>query len=316
MKIMITGGAGYIGSHIALQALVEGHQVLIYDNLSNSGAGTVSFLGSRGATVVRGDILDRPLVTDTMKRFRPDLVIHSAGLKDAAESESIPFQYYKTNVDGTLTVLQAMEDAGLDRMIFSSSAAVYGESKFQLNENSPLRPSSAYGKSKMMAEDLVADFAQRGRTAISLRYFNPVASHPLIPQYRSNTFMSILTGAASGRNRGIVLFNEGDNVRDFIHILDLADVHLRVGNLSGHHVFNVGTGKGYKIKDVVGLMEQITNRDIPKTVADLKRVGDIEFSVANVLGLKQATGWNAGRSLEQMCRDAWEVETLRLSSER
>lgn len=316
MKIFITGGAGYIGSHIALQALVEGHQVLIFDNLSNTGKANLSFLGSRGATVVQGDVLDRVLLTDTMKRFRPDLVIHSAGLKDAAESESIPFQYYKTNVDGTLMVLQAMEDTGLDRLVFSSSAAVYGESQFQLKENSPLKPSSAYGKSKMMAEDLVADFAQRGRTAISLRYFNPVAAHPLIPQYRSNTFMSTLTGAASGRNRGIILFNDGENVRDFIHVLDLADVHLRLGNLSGHHVLNVGTSKGYKIKDVVGLMEKISNREIPKTNCDLKRVGDIQFSIANTLGIEQATGWKARRSLEQMCRDAWEVETLRLSSER
>ncbi len=316
MKILITGGAGYIGSHIALTAIVAGHSVLIYGNLSNSGGATVSFLGSRGATIVQGDILDRLLLTDTMKRFRPDLVIHAAGLKDAAESESIPFQYYKTNVDGTLMVLQAMEDAGLDRLVFSSSAAVYGDTKFQLTESSSVKPTSAYGKSKMMAEDLVADFAQRGRTAISLRYFNPVASHPLIPQYRSNTFMSVLTGAASGRNRGIILFNEGDNVRDFIHILDLADLHLRLGNLSGHHVYNVGSGKGYKIKDVVRLMEQIANRDIPKTHSDLKRVGDIEVSIASVLGIKQATGWEARRSLEQMCRDAWEAETLRLSSER
>jgi len=316
MKILITGGAGYIGSHIALQALVEGHQVLIFDNMSNTGERTVSFLGSRGANVVNGDILNRSLITDVMKRFRPDLVIHSAGLKDAAESESIPFQYYKTNVDGTLMVLQAMEDAGLDRLVFSSSAAVYGESKYQITESAPLKPSSAYGKSKMMAEDLVADFAQRGRTAISLRYFNPVASHPLIPQYRSNTFMSNLTGALSGRNRGIVLFNGGENVRDFIHVLDLADVHLRLGNLTGHHIFNVGTGKGYKIKDVVTLMEQIANRDVPKTHCDLKRVGDIEISISNTLGIEQATGWKARRSLEQMCRDAWEVETLRLSSER
>lgn len=316
MKLFITGGAGYVGSHIALQALVEGHQVLIYDNLSNTGKANLSFLGSRGATVVQGDVLDRALLTDTMKRFRPDVVIHAAGLKDAAESEAIPFQYYKTNVDGTLTVLQAMEDAGLDRLVFSSSAAVYGESKYLLTESASVKPSSAYGKSKMMAEDLVADFAQRGRNAITLRYFNPVAAHPLIPQYRSNTFMSTLTGAASGRNRGIVLFNNGENVRDFIHVLDLADLHLRLGHLSGHHVFNVGTGKGYKIKDVVTLMEKISNREITKTDCDLKRVGDIEFSVSSSVGIEQATGWKPRRSLEQMCRDAWEVETLRLSSER
>lgn len=316
MKIFITGGAGYIGSHIALQALVEGHKVLIYDNMSNTGSATVSFLGSRGVTVVNGDILDRLLLTDTMKRFQPDLVIHSAGLKDAAESETIPHQYYKVNVDGTNCVLQAMEDAGLSRLVFSSSAAVYGDSKFQINENAPLKPTSAYGRSKVMAELMVTDFAQRGRTAISLRYFNPVTSHPLIPQYRSNTFMSVLTGAASGRNRGITLFNEGENVRDFIHILDLAELHLRLDNLSGNHVFNVGTGKGYKIKDVVGLMEKISNQEIPKSYCDLKRVGDIEFSVSNSLGIQQATGWKTRRGLEQMCRDAWEVETLRLSSER
>lgn len=313
---MITGGAGYIGSHIALSAMVAGHSVLIYDNLSNCGRNTVSFLGSRGAIIVQGDILERIRLTDTMKHFRPDLVIHAAGLKDAAESEAIPFQYYKMNVDGTLTVLQAMEDAGLDRLVFSSSAAVYGESKFQINESSPLRPTSAYGKSKMMAEDLIADFAQRGRTAICLRYFNPVASHALIPQYRSNTFMSILTGAASGRNRGIILYNDGENIRDFIHVLDLADVHLRLDNLSGHHVYNVGSGKGYKIKDVVTLMENITNRDIPKTHCDLKRTGDIEISISNALSIEQATGWKASRTLQQMCRDAWEIETLHLSSER
>jgi UDP-glucose 4-epimerase len=316
MKIFVTGGAGYVGSHIALQALIQGHEVLIYDNLSNTGKANLSFLGTRGATVVQGDVLDRVLLTDTMKRFRPDLVIHAAGLKDAAESEAIPFQYYKTNVDGTLMVLQAMEDAGLDRLIFSSSAAVYGESKFQLTESAALKPSSAYGKSKMMAEDMVADFAQRGRTAIRLRYFNPVAAHPLIPQYRSNTFMSNLTGAASGRNRGIVLFNNGENVRDFIHVLDLADLHLQLNNLTGSHVFNVGTGKGYKIKDIVTLMERVSNREVPKTDCDLKRVGDIEFSVSSSLGVEQATGWKARRTLEQMCRDAWEVETLRLSSER
>jgi UDP-glucose 4-epimerase len=316
MKILITGGAGYIGSHIALLALIQGHQVLVYDNMSNTGSGTVSFLGSRGANVVNGDVLNRSMITDVMKRFRPDLVIHAAGLKDAAESEAIPFQYYKTNVDGTLMVLQAMEDAGLDRLVLSSSAAVYGDTKFQITESAALKPSSAYGKSKMMAEDLVADFAQRGRSGIILRYFNPVASHPLIPQYRSNTFMSNLTGAASGRNRGIILFNNGENVRDFIHVLDLAELHLQLDRLSGHHVFNVGSGKGYKIKDIVGLMEKISNRDIPKTNCDLKRVGDIEVSVSNTLGIEQATGWKAKRNLEQMCRDAWEVETLRLSSER
>jgi UDP-glucose 4-epimerase len=244
-------------------------------------------------------------------------VIHAAGLKDAAESESIPFQYYKTNVDGTLTVLQAMEDAGLDRLVFSSSAAVYGESQFQLTESSSVKPTSAYGKSKMMAEDMVADFAQgKRRTAISLRYFNPVAAHPLIPQYRSNTFMSNLTGAVSGRNSGITLFNNGENVRDFIHVLDLADLHLQLDSLTGSHVFNVGTGNGHKIKEIVNMMELISNREVPKTYCDLKRVGDIEFSVSNPLGVEQATGWKARRTIEQMCYDAWEAETLCLSSEQ
>lgn len=316
MKIMITGGAGYIGSHIALQALVRGDDVIIYDNLSNTGKRNLDFLGSRGATVVQGDVLDRTLLTDTMRRYRPDMIIHAAAMKDAVESEVIPFQYYKTNVDGTIMVLQAMEDAGLSKLIFSSSSSVYGDGSYQFLESSALNPKSAYARSKVMAEELVADFAQRGGTVITLRYFNPVASHPLIPQHRSNSFMSNLTGAASGRNRGITLFNNGENVRDFIHVQDLAEVHLHLDNLSGHHVFNVGTGKGHMIKDVVRLMGSVSNRDIPKSFCDQERDGDVKMSISNSMKIEQSVGWKASRSIEQMCRDAWEVETLRLSSER
>jgi UDP-glucose 4-epimerase len=316
MRILITGGAGYIGSHIALQALVQGHKVMIFDDLSNSGPGLVSFLGSRGAWIVKGDILDRALLTDSMRKFRPDLTIHAAGLKDASESEEIPLQYYERNVNGTVTVLQAMLDSGMDRLVFSSSAAVYGESRFPVSENSPVKPTSAYGRSKMMAEEMVADFAQRGKTAITLRYFNPIAAHLLLPQYRSNTFMSMLTGAAAGRVRSLPIFNNGENVRDFIHVSDLAEVHFRLEGLTGHHVFNVGSGKGYKIGTIVEYMEKVINRDIPKTMVDLKRTGDLEYSVSNSGAIKAATGWEARRTMDQMCRDAWEAETLRLSSEQ
>lgn len=316
MRIFITGGAGFIGSHIALQAKMQGHEVRIYDNFSNSSMKTFALLGDKDIEVMGGDILDQHFMKVAMMHFQPELVIHCAALKDVAESERIPLQYHKVNVEGTIKVVETVEDLGIPRLMFSSSAAIYGDYSGPIKEDFDLKPTSAYGRTKMFGEQFIADFAQRGKSAISLRYFNPVAANRLLLQKPTGTFMSNLVGAASGRLKKISLFNKGDNVRDFIHVEDLVDAHLSMLNLDGHHVFNIGTGAGFKMKDILFHMELQTNRVIPNEFLDNARVGDIEVSISDCSAVKQKTGWEAIRTMEQMCRDSWEAESSYLSSER
>jgi len=316
MKILITGGAGYVGSHVALEALLAGHEVCIYDNYRNSVPRVGHFLGSMGAQVVVADILDQTTLGQTFKTFRPDMVIHMAGLKRVDESQDIPLEYHRANVVGTLNVLTAMENADVGKLVFSSSAAIYAESSYAVREEDKIAPKSVYGQTKVICERMISDYAATGRIdAVSLRYFNPVAAHPMLPERRSATLMGVVTAVAAGRLPKLTIYGDGTAVRDFVHVRDVAAAHLFAIPLGGHAVYNVGTGKGTSVMDLVIHMEQVIRRDLPKEFVE-PRKEDIHHSVANCNLINRETGWKSTRSVEEMCRDAWEAESLRLSSER
>lgn len=320
MKILITGGAGYVGSHVALEALFAGHEVCVFDSFRNSVPKVGDFLCSLGARLIVGDVLRPDDIRAAMMSFRPEVVIHMAGLKSVDESQQFPIEYNRVNVGGTLGVLMAMTEVGCDRIVFSSSAAVYGAtSGGTVSESSPLKPESVYGRTKMMCETAITGAPLA--TSVSLRYFNPVACHPMLPERNAVSLMGVLMAAAVGLRPKIQVFGDdydttdGSAMRDFVHVRDVASAHLKAVQLDGRRIYNIGTGKGTTVLGLIKQMEITIGRDLPKEKAP-RRPGDVSRCVANCELIHRETGWKATRSLGEMCRDAWETETLRLSSER
>jgi UDP-glucose 4-epimerase len=333
MNVLLTGGMGYIGSHITLSLLESKHEVTILDNLSNSNIEVLSklkFISSKEPNFVRGDILDTELVIKTLKNYKINAVIHLAGLKAVSESVLYPFMYYKNNVQGAISLLEAMKSCNISNLVFSSSATVYGVPHFlPINEEHPNEPNNPYGRSKFYIEEILSDLVQSNYdwNFVSLRYFNPVGSHAsgLIgdnPNGIPNNLMPYINQVASGQYPFLKIFGndydtpDGTGIRDYIHVEDLSDAHLSAldsidsnSNLSKGilNIFNIGTGVGYSVLEIVKAYEKINKLDIPYEIFP-RRDGDIASSYADPKKANSMLKWKAKKSIEEMCFSAWNFQ--------
>jgi len=333
MKTLVTGGAGYIGSHTTLALLQAGMDVVVLDNLCNSSAESLKRVGritGREPLFVKGDIRDRELLARVFSDHQVDAVLHFAGLEAVGESVTQPLRYFDNNVHGSQVLLQACDDAGVFHLVFSSSATVYGDvAVMPISESCPVgRPTNPYGRSKLMVEDMLRDLAAsdpRWRLGI-LRYFNPVGAHEsgLIgedPNGIPNNLLPYIAQVAVGKLDQLSVFGndydtpDGTGVRDYIHVMDLAEGHLRaleaLGTRSGAHVWNLGTGQGYSVLEMVRAFESASNRPVPYRIAP-RRAGDLAICYADPVKAQQELGWRAQRGLPEMMRDAWRWQSMNL----
>ena len=324
-RILVTGGAGYIGSHTVIELLAAGYAVTVVDNLSNSSEEAlrrVATISGVQAEFVKGDVRDAALLARILSDNSFDACIHFAGLKAVGESVAKPLEYYDNNVAGTNTLLSALRDAGVTKFIFSSSATVYGDPEFvPLTESARTGATNPYGRSKLMVEWLLNDLALAEPSwAIGiLRYFNPVGAHEsgLIgedPAGLPNNLMPFVAQVAIGKLKEVAVFGDdyatkdGTGVRDYIHVVDLAKGHLaalnQVFHKSGAFTVNLGTGNGYSVKDMIQAFEKASGRAVPfKVVA--RRPGDIAECFADPSYAKHLLGWQAEKGIERMCADGW-----------
>ena len=324
MTILVTGGAGYIGSHTCVELIRAGYSPVIFDNFSNGHLEVPNRIGRITGVfpaLVRGDIRDREALATTMATHRCNSVIHLAGLKSVAESVGQPLPYYDNNVVGTLTLLQAMQDARVTKLVFSSSATVYGEPvSLPIKEDHPLAPVCTYGQTKLVVEMILDDLARRsGSFKIAvLRYFNPVGAHEsgLIgedPRGVPNNLLPYLAQVAAGRLSHLNVFGrdyntpDGTGIRDYVHVMDIAAGHLHALEcLEKQNVIkvNLGTGEGNSVLDIVDAFAKACGKEIPLVFAP-RREGDVASCYACPALAQQTLGWRATRDLDAMCRDAW-----------
>lgn len=325
MKILVTGGAGYIGSHTCLELLAAGCDVVVLDNLSNARRESlrrVAEIVGRAPCFVRGDVRDESVLRQVFAEHRIEAVIHFAGLKAVGESVEQPLRYYDNNVNGSLCLLRAMDEAGVRRLVFSSSATVYGDPHaVPIREDFPLSATNPYGRSKLMVEDVLRDLCRsdpRWQVAL-LRYFNPVGAHEsgLIgedPNGIPNNLMPFVSQVAIGKRPEVVVFGndyptpDGTGVRDYIHVVDLARGHLKaleaLRNRQGVLTVNLGTGRGYSVLDMVKAFGLACGRELPYRIA-ARRPGDVAACYADPAYAAEVLGWRAERGIEQMCADSW-----------
>lgn len=325
MNILVTGGAGYIGSHTVVQLIEAGCQVAVVDNLCNSHPevfNRIERITGKRPAFYKGDIRDRDLVAKALAEHQTDAVIHFAGLKAVGESVEKPIEYYENNVQGSLVLFDEMRKQGCKRLVFSSSATVYGNpARVPITEDMPLQATNPYGRSKLMIEEMLRDIAvSDGDWQIALlRYFNPVGAHPsgLIgedPAGIPNNLMPYVAQVAAGQLRTLKVFGndydtpDGTGVRDYIHVLDLAAGHLKaLDALSGEHgcqAYNLGTGTGYSVLDVVNTFSEISGKPIGYEFAP-RRAGDIATCYADPAHSMSVLGWQAQLGLREMIRDHW-----------
>ncbi|WP_214784566.1 UDP-glucose 4-epimerase GalE [Exiguobacterium sp. s183] len=323
--ILVTGGAGYIGTHTVLQLLEGGHEVIVLDNLSNSSRealNRVESMTGKEVTFYLGDILDRALLEQIFLTHTIDAVIHFAGLKAVGESVREPLRYYENNVVGTTVLLEVMQAFDVKRIVFSSSATVYGmPERTPIDESFPLSATNPYGRSKLMIEDILRDVAVADSewSIALLRYFNPIGAHPSgqigeDPFDVPNNLMPYITQVAVGKLNELSVFGDdydtpdGTGVRDYIHVVDLASGHLQaldyVMEQTGVEAFNLGTGTGYSVLDLVRAFEQESGKTVPYNVT-ARRPGDIATCFADPTKSKQMLGFEAKHDIRDMCRDAW-----------
>ena len=327
-NVLLTGGAGYIGSHTAVALAAAGHRVVVYDNFSNSEPAAVQRLAQVvGAPVVtiEGDVRDTALLQRTLLEQKIDAVIHFAGLKAVGESVLKPVDYYANNVQGAISLLQAMQGAGCKTLVFSSSATVYGDPHYlPIDEAHPTRATSPYGRCKLHIEEILSDLsvADPSWRLAALRYFNPVGAHPsgLIgenPNGIPNNLMPFVAQVAVGKLPQLNVFGndydtpDGTGVRDYIHVMDLAEGHLSALKFLmqhlGLHTFNLGTGRGYSVLEMIKAFEAASGKPVPYTVAP-RRAGDIASCYASVEFSAQTLNWRATRSLKDMCESSWKFQ--------
>ena len=324
-NILVTGGAGYIGSHTCVQLLEAGYSVAVIDNLSNSKREALDRVGSitgSAVTFFEADLLDVDRLDEIFQKQSYDAVIHFAGLKAVGESVRMPLTYYHNNVSGTINLLHAMDRADLSNIVFSSSATVYGDPReLPLTESAPLSTTNPYASTKYMIEEILRDLYgadDRWNIAI-LRYFNPVGAHPsgLIGEDPSgipnNLFPYISRVAVGSLPRLNVYGNDyptadGTGVRDYIHVVDLAEGHLaalrRFADQPGLMTYNLGTGTGYSVLDIIKAYGRAAGHDIPYDITD-RRPGDIAACYADPGKAERELGWTAKLDLDAMCRDSW-----------
>ena len=325
MNILVTGGLGYIGSHTCVELLAAGHEVVILDNLYNAKAAVhegIRRITGKDVPLYVGTVLDSGLLHEIFRSFPIDAVMHFAGLKSVPESAADPVPYYRTNVAGALSLLEEMDACGCRRMIFSSSACVYGLSGSEpMREDFPLAPQNPYGRTKRMVEQILEDLcASDGRwCAMLLRYFNPVGAHEsgLIGEAlgeRPGNLMPYITRVAAGLDPVLHVTGtdfptpDGSGVRDYIHVTDLARGHVaalkRAAGVTGCHVYNLGRGCGCSVLEMVAAFERATGRSVPWE-ASPRRAGDLAMYFADVSKAEKELGWRAEKGLEAMCADAW-----------
>lgn len=324
-SILVTGGAGYIGSHTVVELLAAGYEVVIVDNLVNSNLavlGRIEAICGKAPKFVNADVRDGVALAAVFSEYNIDAVIHFAGLKAVGESVEQPLRYYENNVYGTLALCQAMADAGVFKLVFSSSATVYGpDAPVPYEETMALgQPSSPYGASKAMAERMLADLCVSDSrwSVVALRYFNPIGAHAsgLIgedPQGIPNNLMPFIARVAVGKLAELAVFGDdydtpdGTCLRDYLHVVDLAEGHcksLLALATPGLHAFNLGTGHGVSVLDMVKAFESVTEQSIPYKIAP-RRSGDLPAFWANADKAKAELDWVAARSLEEMMADTW-----------
>ncbi|TLF45915.1 UDP-glucose 4-epimerase GalE [Halomonas urmiana] len=325
MAILVTGGAGYIGSHTVVELLQEGYDVVVLDNLVNGAREAlyrVEAITGKAVRFIEGDVRDRALLDGVFAEHAIEAVIHFAGLKAVGESVEQPLAYYDTNVHGSIVLCQAMAAAGVYRLVFSSSATVYGpDAPVPYVETMPRgRTSNPYGSSKAMVEQALTDLCRAdARWSVALlRYFNPIGAHPSgqigeDPRGIPNNLMPFIAQVAVGRRPELSIFGDdyptedGTCVRDYLHVMDLADGH--VASLSsleapGVHVYNLGTGQGVSVLEMVTTFERVTGQRVPYRIAP-RRDGDLAAFWADASKAERELGWRAERGLETMLRDTW-----------
>ncbi|UYM17466.1 UDP-glucose 4-epimerase GalE [Endozoicomonas euniceicola] len=324
-KILVTGGAGYIGSHTCLELLNDNYDIVVLDNLTNSSEESlrrVQEITGKSLTFVNGDIRDRNLLNQLFSKHDFEAVIHFAGLKAVGESCEIPLDYYDNNVYGTVVLCEAMKAANVKRIVFSSSATVYGDpASLPIMEDFPLSATNPYGRSKLMVEDILRDlYLSDNEWSIALlRYFNPVGAHPsgMIgedPNDIPNNLMPYVSQVAIGKLEKLRVFgndyptHDGTGVRDYIHVVDLSVGHVRaiekLRTTKGATAWNLGVGKGYSVLDMVAAFEKASGKAVPYDITD-RRAGDIAACYANPDKALNELGWKAEKVLEDMVSDAW-----------
>lgn len=326
MHVLVTGGAGFIGSHTVVELLQAGYEVVIIDNFSNSSPlvlSRIEEITGKRPLLIEGDIRDRALLDDVFKQHEIDAVVHFAGLKAVGESVQKPLEYYDNNVSGSVVLFEAMRDAGVKRLVFSSSATVYGDpEEIPISENCPIGvPTNPYGMSKLMVERILQDLvvAEAGFSVALLRYFNPIGAHEsgLIGENPSgipNNLLPYVTQVAIGKLEKLSVFGsdyptvDGTGVRDYIHVVDLAKGHLAaldyLKGAVGCHVWNLGTGQGYSVLQIIEAFEKATGVSVPYKLVE-RRAGDIAECWSNPAKAKDELGWEAAYGLEDMMRHSW-----------
>lgn len=325
MAILLTGGAGYIGSHTAVACLAAGMDVVIADNFSNSSPhvlGRIEAITGKLPAFYRADVCSREALREIFSRHEITAVVHFAGLKAVGESVSIPLAYYRNNLDSAIAVLEVMQEYGCHQFVFSSSATVYGEQPAPLTEDLMTgNCSNPYGWTKYMIEQILKDAAAADPSlrVVLLRYFNPVGAHEsgLIGENPSgipNNLMPYITQVAAKKLPQLTIHGDdyptpdGTGVRDYIHVMDLAEGHLAaIGYVDAHpgcEIFNLGTGQGYSVLQMVQTFSRVNRLDIPYRIGP-RRAGDLACVYADPAKAARALGWKATRDLDAMCRDAW-----------
>lgn len=325
MKVLLTGGAGYIGSHTAVECLAAGHEVVVFDNLSNSSVKSldrVAQIAGKSVTFVQGDIRERAALRALFARHAIDAVVHFAGLKAVGESVENPLLYYDNNIAGSIALFDEMAAAGVKSVVFSSSATVYGDpATVPITEDFPLSATNPYGRSKLFIEEMLCDIAlaDAGWNIALLRYFNPVGAHEsgLIgedPHGIPNNLMPYVAQVAVGRRPHLNVFGgdyptpDGTGVRDYIHVVDLARGHVAALNkllqLGGVQTWNLGTGRGVSVLDMVHAFEAASGKKVPYRIV-ARRAGDVAQCWADPTRAARDLGWRAEYDLPRMCADAW-----------
>ena len=325
MKILVTGGAGFIASHTNVELLNAGYEVVVVDNLINSSKKSidrVEELTGKKITFYEEDLLNEKALDDIFDKEKIDSVIHFAALKAVGESCEIPLRYFDNNLTGTLNLLKVMEKHNVKSLVFSSSATVYGKPKtVPIKEDFPLSVSNPYGRTKLITEDMLRDIykSDNGWNIAILRYFNPIGAHESgrigeNPNGIPNNLLPYMAKVAAGQLECVNVFGDdydtpdGTGVRDYIHISDLADGHIKaLQKLSEHPglvTYNLGTGVGYSVLEIIKSFEKACGKKIPYKIAP-RRAGDIDMCYADPLKAKEELGWEAARGIDKMCEDAW-----------
>jgi len=325
MKVLVTGGTGYIGSHTVIELLESGHEVVIVDNFSNSDSSVLdklSMITDKEFIFYEGDVCDKKFLEDVFSKEKIDAVIHFAGYKAVGESVAKPLMYYQNNLESTLNLLEVMEENDVYNFVFSSSATVYGKPHtLPIKEDFPLSATNPYGYTKLMIEQILKDLSKSNDkwNIVLLRYFNPIGAHEsgLIgeePNGIPNNIMPYIMRVATGQYDKVHVFGndydtkDGTGVRDYIHVVDLANGHIKaidyLLNNGGLSIFNLGTGNGYSVLELIETVKKVNNVEVPYIIEG-RRAGDIASCYADPSLANEKLGWHAERGIEEMCKDAY-----------